>query len=110
MPGFTSSPPGTAQDRGPAGGRLSQLDRSIKLVEAAQLRSIEALRRRSDGLALGLRTAIAATGLEPERLEPQGVRSGVGGPFVPLPSGSEADGFELAAAQAQNSLMQLTRL
>jgi murein DD-endopeptidase MepM/ murein hydrolase activator NlpD len=90
--------------------RLSQLDRSIKLVEAAQLRSIEALRRRSDGLALGLRTAIAATGLEPERLEPQGVRSGVGGPFVPLPSGSEADGFELAAAQTQNSLMQLTRL
>ncbi|MFL5175498.1 MAG: M23 family metallopeptidase [Microvirga sp.] len=90
--------------------RLSQLDRSIKLVEAAQLRSIEALRRRSDGLALGLRTAIAATGLEPERLEPRGARGGVGGPFVPLPSGSEADGFELAAAQAQNSLMQLTRL
>ena len=29
---------------------------------------------------------------------------------MPLPSGSEADGFELAAAQAQNSLMQLTRL
>jgi murein DD-endopeptidase MepM/ murein hydrolase activator NlpD len=90
--------------------RLSQLDRSIKLVEAAQLRSIEALRRGSDGLALGLRTAIAATGLEPERLEPRGARGGVGGPFVPLPSGSEADGFELAAAQAQNSLMQLTRL
>src|SRR5215207_5688136 len=62
--------------------RLSQLDRSIKLVEAAQLRSIEALRRRSDGLALGLRTAIAATGLEPERLEPRGARvGGVGGPF-----------------------------
>ncbi len=90
--------------------RLSQLDRSIKLVEAAQLRSIEALRRRSDGLALGLRTAIPATGLEPERLEPRGARGGVGGPFVPLPSGAEADGFELAAAQAQNSLMQLTRL
>src|SRR5215212_7762209 len=89
--------------------RLSQLDRSIRTVEAAQLRSIEALRRRSDGLALGLRTAIAATGLEPERLEPRGARGGVGGPFVPLPSGSEADGFELAAAQAQNSLMQLTR-
>ncbi len=60
---------------------------------------------------MGLRTAIAATGLEPERLEPRGARvGGVGGPFVPLPSGSEADGFELAAAQAQNSLMQLTRL
>src|SRR3954471_8161559 len=98
MPGFTSSPPGTAQDRGPAGGRLSQLDRSIKTVEAAQLRSIEALRRRSDGLALRLRVAIAATGVEPERLELRGARGGVGGPFVPLPSASEADSFELAAA------------
>ena len=98
-----------SRDR-PAPAPQDRLDRSIKLVEAAQLRSIEALRRGSDGLALGLRTAIAATGLEPERLEPRGARGGVGGPFVPLPSGSDADGFELAAAQAQNSLMQLTRL
>jgi murein DD-endopeptidase MepM/ murein hydrolase activator NlpD len=88
--------------------RVSHLDRSLKAVEAAQLGAIDAVRRRSDGLAARLRLAIAATGLEPERIEKP--RAGVGGPFVPLPSPSWADAFELAAAQAQASLMQLARL
>jgi murein DD-endopeptidase MepM/ murein hydrolase activator NlpD len=86
--------------------RLSHLDRSLKVVEAAQLGAVDAVRRRSEGLASRLRLAIAATGLEPERLEKP--RGGIGGPFVPLPA--KADAFELAAAQAQASLMQLNRL
>jgi murein DD-endopeptidase MepM/ murein hydrolase activator NlpD len=86
--------------------RISHLDRSLKLVEAAQLGAIDAVRRRTDTLATRLRLAIAATGLEPERLgKPRG---GIGGPFVPLPA--KADAFELAAVRAQASLMQLNRL
>jgi murein DD-endopeptidase MepM/ murein hydrolase activator NlpD len=88
--------------------RVSRLDRSLKAVEAAQLQSVEAMRRRSDGLAMRLRLAIETTGIEPERLEKP--RGGIGGPFVPLPSPSGSDAFELAAAQAKASLMQLARL
>jgi murein DD-endopeptidase MepM/ murein hydrolase activator NlpD len=85
--------------------RISHLDRSLKTVEAAQLGAVDAVRRHSETLATRLRLAIAATGIEPERL---GKSHGIGGPFVPLPA--KADAFELAAVQAQASLLQLNRL
>jgi murein DD-endopeptidase MepM/ murein hydrolase activator NlpD len=88
--------------------RVSQLDRSLKAIEAAQLGAVDAVRRRSENLAARLRLAIEATGIEPERIDKP--RAGIGGPFVPLPSPSEADAFAVAAAQAQANLMQLHRL
>jgi murein DD-endopeptidase MepM/ murein hydrolase activator NlpD len=105
-------PPGRLErtPQGTAHERVSRLDRSLKIVEAAQLKAIDAVRRRSESLAARLRLAIEATGLEPERLEGPLARGGVGGPFVPLPSPSRGDAFDVAAAQAQASLIQLARL
>ena len=92
------------------GERLSGINRSLRTVEAAQLRLLDGIRRRSDSEVSRLRAVIASLGLRADRLEVPQAQAGMGGPYVPVPPHRDSTPFESTAAEAQKSLSELARL
>ncbi len=93
-----------------SGERMAAVERSVAVVEAAQLRALEALDRQALARVQRLRLAIAQTGLNPDGLSPPEASSGVGGPLVPLAVDPAAGPFEASVDRLQTSLVTLDRL
>lgn len=89
--------------------RLSVIEQSLRSLEAAQLRSVEAIRRASETRVSRLKAVIGSLGLRPERLTAR-LGGGIGGPLVPLAENAPPASFEAAAVAARHSLAELAQL
>lgn len=89
--------------------RLSRIEQSIDSLEAAQLRSVDAIRRTSETRVSRLKAVIDSLGLRPERLTARS-GGGIGGPLVPLAGRAPLSAFDAAAAAARHSLTELAQL
>src|SRR3954452_13258093 len=69
--------------KSPMNERLAGIDRSMSLVETAQLRTLDGFVRVAQAKVTRIRTAVIDPGLNPDRLEP-GPPEPMGGPLVRL--------------------------
>ncbi len=95
--------------KSPMNERLAGIDRSMSLVETAQLRTLDGFVRAAQAKVTRIRTAVIEAGLNPDRLE-AGAPEPMGGPLVRLPPGAKSGPFETLAAHASASLAHLDRL
>jgi murein DD-endopeptidase MepM/ murein hydrolase activator NlpD len=96
-------------DDAPVAGRLADVERSLTVIDAGQLRTADGLMRAATGELSRLRAAITDVGLDPQAVQPRG-HNAVGGPFVPLALDPKAGPFEALVGRAQASVAQLDRL
>jgi murein DD-endopeptidase MepM/ murein hydrolase activator NlpD len=96
-------------DEAPVDVRLAHVERSLTVIDAGQLRTVDGLMRSTTSELSRLRAAVADVGLDPHLVQPRG-RDAVGGPFVPLALDPKAGPFEALVSRAQASVVQLDRL
>jgi murein DD-endopeptidase MepM/ murein hydrolase activator NlpD len=96
-------------DAAPVDARLAGVERSLAVIDAGQLRTVDGLMRSATIELSRLRAAVADVGLDPQAVQPRG-RDAMGGPFVPLALDPRAGPFEALVSRAQASVVQLDRL
>lgn len=89
--------------------RLSAIERSLERVSGEGGRIVEALRRETDGRLARVRAALAATGLDPDRLAATPA-TGIGGPLVSLPASEHTHPSAPVAAEVDARASELGRL
>jgi murein DD-endopeptidase MepM/ murein hydrolase activator NlpD len=90
--------------------RLTQIERSLKAVEEAQIRAVDGLIRTAEGQVSRLRTTLREVGLNPDAVSTPPAKTGLGGPLVSFKIDSQAGPFEALLDRAQADLGQLDRL
>jgi murein DD-endopeptidase MepM/ murein hydrolase activator NlpD len=96
-------------DAAPVDARLAGVERSLAVIDAGQLRTVDGLMRSATSELSRLRAAVADVGLDPQVVQPRG-RDAIGGPFVPLALDPRAGPFEALVSRTQASVVQLDRL
>ena len=102
-----SAPPTAAAER--PRDRLSLVEQSMQSVAVAQVDLLGRLRLDLDGRISGLRSAVAAAGLDLDRLSGT-ARPGLGGPLVALPPGMTTAGFGPLASALESERSEYSRL
>ena len=93
--------------------RLTIAASALDRVERRQVETLAKLRAPAVAAAERLRTALAETGLSPNRLTPQpGTDKSLpqGGPFVPVQLGPDSSGFAREFSQVQEAVLATDRL
>jgi murein DD-endopeptidase MepM/ murein hydrolase activator NlpD len=98
----------------PAEERLMGVDKSLRMVDIAQIRSLDGLARTAQRKAEIYRQAVVETGLNPDQLQTPKqaglAQTGIGGPFVPIKIDSKAGTFEALVDRLQGNIIILDRL
>ena len=89
---------------------LTRLDKAIAGTSDAQLSALKEMDETLAATQKRLRTALAETGLDAERLTPPGNAGGVGGPFIPVKLDPSAGPFEATLTALQPRMASVMRL
>lgn len=73
---------------------LARIEESLDRVEARQSAALLAMEDSYDAKARRMRGVLVDLGVDVKKIATSGAPSGVGGPFIPLPTRSEAAGFD----------------
>ncbi len=93
----------------PLAVRLATADRSLDRMETAQSTAMTRIGMAANQRVARIRDLIEDTGLSPDRFGPKLSPSNVGGPFVPLPEGSDG-AFDRAVADLRVTVSAAARL
>jgi len=89
---------------------LTRLDKAMASTNAAQIAALKDMDETLAATQTRLRSALAETGLDAERLTPAGNAGGVGGPFVPVKLDPAAGPFEATLTALQPRMASVMRL